>query len=94
MATLSQIREVLRTQPFRAFALRLADGTSYAVKHHDFMAIPPGTHGIEAYLYTEGDRPGEYTSHWIDLLNVVEIISPAPSDPATSTAKPAEGNGA
>ena len=59
MATLDQVREVLRRQPFRPFLLRLADGAAYVVKHHDFMAIPPGNHGMEAYLYTEGERPGE-----------------------------------
>jgi hypothetical protein len=92
MATLNQVREVLRRQPFRPFQLRLADGTGYTVKHHDFMAIPPGNLGMEAYLYTKGDRPGEYTSRWIDLLNVVDIIAPAPGEPAPSTSSHAEGN--
>jgi hypothetical protein len=91
MATLNQVREVLRRQPFRPFLLRLADGTTYVVKHHDFMAIPPGNLGMEAYLYTEGERPGEYTSHWIDLMNVVEIIA---AEPAHAPATPTEGNGA
>jgi hypothetical protein len=92
MATLNQVREVLRRQPFRPFLLRLADGTKYTVKHQDFMAIPPGNLGMEAYLYTEGEHPGEYTSHWIDLLNVVEIVAPAPPEPAPSTTAPAGGN--
>ena len=94
MATLNQVREVLRRQPFRPFLLRLADGTKYVVKHHDFMAIPPRNLGMEAYLYTEGERPGEYTSHWIDLMNVVEIVAPAPAEPAPVPASPVEGNGA
>lgn len=94
IATLSQLRDALHNQPFRPLLLRSADGTAYVVRHPDFISIPPGNHGMEAHLYTEGDRPGEFASHWIDLLNVVEIVAPAPAEPATSPASPAEGNGA
>lgn len=94
MAALSQLRDALHRQPFRPFLLRLADGTTYAVDHPDLIAVPPGNLGMEAHLYTEGERPGEYVSHWIDLLNVVEIISPAPAEPAPAPASLAEENGA
>ncbi len=94
MATRNQVREALRRQPFRSFLLRLADGTGYVVRHPEFLAIPPVPHRMEAFLYTEGERPGEFTSHWIDLLNVVEIVSPAPAEASPLPAGPSEGNGA
>ncbi len=34
-----RIREVLRTQPFRPFTLRLVDGRKFAVPHPDFVAV-------------------------------------------------------
>jgi hypothetical protein len=94
MATLSQLRDALQKQPFRPLVLRLADGTAYVVKHPDFISTPPGNIGMEAYLYTEGDRPCEFTSHWIDLMNVVEIVFRSPAEPAPSAAGSAERNGA
>lgn len=38
---LAAIRTELRKQPFRPFALRLADGRSIHVPHPDFVAISP-----------------------------------------------------
>jgi hypothetical protein len=89
MATLTQLREVLHRQPFQPFSLRLADGRSYTVRHHDFIAIPPGNFGREAYLYTEGSQPDQFTSHWLDLSLVVEIIAPA--EPAAVVAPGSNG---
>jgi hypothetical protein len=94
MATLNQLREVLHRQLFRPFAPRLADGRSYTVRHPDFIAIPPGNLGLEAYLYTEGSRPDQYTSQWLDLSLVAEIVAPAESATAAAPGKPAEGHGA
>jgi hypothetical protein len=37
---LDRVREALRHQPFRPFSLRLVNGSSYFVKHPEFVALP------------------------------------------------------
>lgn len=86
MATLNQLRAVLHSQPFRPFALRMGDGTLHTVKHPDFISIPPGGRAREAHLYTEGPTPEEPVEHRIDLAGVLEIITPAPHETATTQA--------
>jgi hypothetical protein len=39
--TIAGIRESLHRQPFRAFAIQLADGRSLPVPHPDFVALTP-----------------------------------------------------
>ena len=36
--TIRQVQEAMHRQPFRPFAVRLADGRSFEVKHPDFIA--------------------------------------------------------
>jgi hypothetical protein len=79
MATLNQIRDAMHTQPFVPFAIRMADGRSYVVKHPDFMAIPPSPRSREAVLYTEGQTAEEPVMHRIDVGLVLEVITPAPA---------------
>ena len=78
MATTEQIRRAMHRHPFVPFTLRLVDGTSYVIKHPDFIAVPPTPRGREATYYEEGTRDGagEYTTHLIDLGLVPEIIVP------------------
>ncbi len=38
---LEGLREAVRRQPFRPFAIRLADGRSLPVNHPEFVAIAP-----------------------------------------------------
>ena len=88
MATTEQIRRAMHRQPFVPFTLRLADGTSYVVKHPDFIAVPPTARGREATYYAEANGSGaeEYTTHLIDLGLVLEVIVPGerPVQPAAS----------
>jgi hypothetical protein len=35
----SEIREVLRRQPFRPFVIHLADGREFSIEHVDFLLI-------------------------------------------------------
>jgi hypothetical protein len=88
MATLQQIREALHRQPFRPFLLQMANGTTYIVKHHDFIAIPPGTRGRELVLYTEGPTPDDPVMHLIDLALVLEVVTPAPGTAPNPPASP------
>jgi hypothetical protein len=88
LATTDQIRRARHRQPFVPFALRLVDGTSYLIKHPNFIAVPPTTRGREATYYAESTAGGtaEYTTHLIDLGLVSEVIVPGelPTQPAAS----------
>jgi len=91
MATIEQVRRAMHRQPFVPFTLRLVDGTSYVVKHPDFIAIPPTPRGREATFYAEANGSGgeEYTTHLIDLGLVQQVIVPSP--PAGSSSDPVQG---
>jgi hypothetical protein len=88
MATTEQIRGAMHRQPFVPFTLRLVDGTSYVIKHPDFIAVPPTLRGREATFYAEGSAGGsaDYTTQLIDLGLVLEVIVPGdlPTQPAAS----------
>jgi hypothetical protein len=94
MATVSEVREAMHRVPFQPFALRLADGRTYTVRHHDFIAIPHTPRGREVVLYAEGEDAETPEVHWVDLTLVSEIIAPAPGEiePAPQ-ATPPPGNG-
>jgi hypothetical protein len=65
--TMEQLRKAYREQPFRAFALRLADGREIRVDHPEFLAIPPDP--ARTFMVT---GPGE-DHRIIDLLLVVSL---------------------
>ena len=94
MATINQVREVMHRVPFQPFALRLADGRIYTVRHHDFIAIPHTPRGREVVLYAEGEDAETSEVHWVDLTLVSEIITlPGEIEPAPqATPPPGDGN--
>ncbi len=47
--TIEQVRKVLRSQPFRAFVLNLADGRSVGVSHPDFLMVSPTGRTVAVY---------------------------------------------
>jgi len=79
MATLSQIRDAMRAQPFRPFAIQMADGRTYLVRHPDFVAVPQTRRGREIVFYAEREDADNPEMHMIDLGLVLEIIVPAPA---------------
>jgi hypothetical protein len=78
VATTEQIRRAMHRQPFVPFTLRLFDGTSFVIKHPDFIAIPPTPRGREAAYSAEAIAGGtsDYTTHLIHLGLVLEVIVP------------------
>jgi hypothetical protein len=48
----------MHRQPFVRFTLQLVDGTSYVIKHPDFIAVPPTPRGREATYYAESTADG------------------------------------
>jgi hypothetical protein len=84
---LDRVRDAIRQQPFRAFRITLANGSSYLVKHPEFVAMPQTPRKRDIVFY------GEDGVHIIDLALIQELI--VAEEPAASSAtKPNdEGNG-
>jgi hypothetical protein len=85
MANVESLRRALRTQPFRAFAVKLVDGTVYTVTHPDWLSIPPVRRPREVTFYQVVNKDADdYETHWIDLALILEVIVPgeAPVAPA------------
>jgi hypothetical protein len=85
MVQLDRVREVMHQQPFRPFTVHLLNGSSYLVKHPDFLALPPGTRKRDIVLY------GDDGVHLIDLALIQEIVLAGEGSPSMS---PPEGDGA
>jgi hypothetical protein len=47
--TVSEFRNILGAQPFRAFAIHLADGRSIPVKHREFVLPSPSGRTVIVY---------------------------------------------
>ena len=61
MAQAEQLRRVLTRQPFRPFAIRMVNGTSYGVPHPDWLVVPPARRPEGGDLFQDagaGDEPG------------------------------------
>lgn len=92
MANVDRIRQAMRIQPFRTFALKLVDGTIYSVRHPDWISIPPVRRPREVTFYNVMNKESDdYETHWIDLGLILEVIVPGE---AGSVPVQAEGNGA
>jgi hypothetical protein len=73
---IEKIREVLHAQPFRPFAVHLADGGRLRVEHEDFVALDPS--GREMIVYLPN------SSHQIVTLAMVTRLEvPAPNGTAS-----------
>jgi hypothetical protein len=80
MASVEQIRRVLRGHPFRAFGLKMVDGTVHVVKHPDWLWIPPARRPREVAYASTADTPSDdYDVHWLDINLISEVIVPAPA---------------
>jgi hypothetical protein len=92
MATPERIRDLMHSQPFQPFHVKLVDGTVFPIKHPDFISVPPFRHAREITIYSgEGTGSGDdYRTHWINSLLILEVsvISEEGTVP-----DPADGNG-
>jgi hypothetical protein len=87
LGTAEQIRQAIRSQPFRPFDLKLVDGTVYTVDHPDYLLVPPGRRPHEVISYTPLDaNADEFETHWIDLGLIAEVITPSRDHATPSSA--------
>ncbi len=71
MFTPSAIRERLKEQPFRPFALRTRGGAEYLVPHPDFAMV--GLSGVEIGLDPNAEGIVGRFAH-CSLVNVTELV--------------------
>ena len=64
--TLQQLRTAHKTVPFRPFAVHMADGRHFEIRHPDFLSMSPS--GRTVIIYQEDD---EFSI--LDLLLMTEI---------------------
>jgi hypothetical protein len=64
--TVSEFRNLLGAQPFRAFAIHLADGRSIPVKHREFALPSPS--GRTVIVYQPDDS--------FDIIDMSLVTSP------------------
>jgi hypothetical protein len=64
--TTEQFKATLHLQPFRPFAIRMADGRTFQVAHPDFVALSPSGRTIIVF------QPDESYSV-LDLLLMTEL---------------------
>jgi hypothetical protein len=84
MASMDQVRRAMHRQPFLPFLIKLVNGTTYQVKHPDFVAL---THRRELVFVSDDDG-----LHEIDLALVAEIETPgAAAQPAPPGSAAANG---
>jgi hypothetical protein len=77
MATTNQIRSAMHAQPFRSFVVHLADGTSFSVRHPDFISV--AVQGLDLVIHDDEGM------HLIDMSLVTRVHQPAlPSQPVQS----------
>jgi hypothetical protein len=81
MATVDEIREVLRAQPFRTFDLKLVDGTRYHVRRPDWLIIPPVARPREIEYFDVASNGEDYRTRWIDPNLISEITIPSEAAP-------------
>jgi hypothetical protein len=81
MATLAQVREMMRAQPFKPFKVQVASGRSFTVKHPDYISYSQD--GEEVTIH---DHEGV---HLLDVL-LIQVLEP---ERETAESKP-QGNGA
>jgi hypothetical protein len=76
--TAERIREAVTAQPFVPFDLRLVDGRSFAIRHTDYVAVPPIQRPRDILVFSPmADNPDEYRTHRIDLALVIEFTTPS-----------------
>ena len=82
---LDRVREALHQRPFRPFLLKMVDGTSYTIRHPDFVALPPPSKKREIVFF------GDAGVHLIDLGLIQELV--LAEELQATPAPTAEGNG-
>jgi hypothetical protein len=73
MATRDQLRQMVSTQPFQPFLVRLAGGRSFGVRHPELVAC--SVNGREMTVY---DEQG---THLVEML-LVEVMERVESTPS------------
>jgi len=72
-----QIRELLRSQPFRPFTIHLPEGRTVEVVHHDFALLSPDGRTLIAY-----GPDSSFNMIDVMLIASIQVGPPAAQTPA------------
>jgi hypothetical protein len=78
MATREQVRAMTTAQPFRPYAIKLAGGASFEVRHPENVAC--SVNGEEMTVYDEQGM------HLVDMMRV-EVLGPLSTSPPKTNTK-------
>jgi hypothetical protein len=67
-----EVRKLLHAEPFRPFAIYIADGGRLPVKHQDFVALAPS--GRELIVYRH-NQPDDYQVVDVMMVTQLEVTS-------------------
>jgi hypothetical protein len=67
--TSQELRAALQAVPFRPFTVRMADGRSFEVRHHDFLLVGPN--GRTAFVF--GPSGVEFSILDVTLMTEIEF---------------------
>lgn len=72
-----EVREVLKSEPFTPFLLRLVDGSTVRIDHPESALLPPGRRAIAIFPRDEGSGGLRYFD--VGLIIGLELDEPRPS---------------
>jgi hypothetical protein len=72
--TAGLIRETMHAAPFKAFDIKLVNGTVYHIPHPDYISVPPAPHAREIIVYLDTANGDGYGIRWVNLGLVIELI--------------------
>lgn len=78
MRDVEAIREAAGARPFRPFALKMVDGSEFAIDHPDWISIPPVRRPRDVYIYVVrgSGEEADYRTHWVDVGLISQVIVP------------------
>ncbi len=77
--TIEQLRKMVRAQPFRPFAIHLADGRQVEIKHPEFLATSPS--GRTAIVFYTDDTFEAIDVLLVTSVSVLDGVKPRPRKP-------------
>jgi len=69
---IESIREFNRAVPFKPYAIRMASGESYSVKHPDFVSVAP--RGSFVIVFGKNDHPYHLSTLLIESVSLAMAI--------------------
>jgi len=77
--TIDRLRKAARTEPFRPFTVRTADGRAYRIRHPEFLLVSPKAERTFVVYDESSDDPEEYVVLDLPLVTALEFGGESPN---------------